>query len=246
MPRSSTLAIAAGALICALMAMAVARASANNLAQGLGAQAQATIARAGGTGVRARFTTAHGWASRHPQLMAGANLADPQRARTARAVAAIPGVGAVKWADGTRRATTMEDIPRPLHCQRNVEALLRTRTIRFAESSARIDPTSRALIDEVVTALRPCLGSLIAITGHTDSSGPEPGNLALSQERANAVRAALVARGIPADGLRALGVGSSTPVPGLEPTDPANRRIEFSVIAIVPIRPTPVDEPGPR
>ena len=33
---------------------------------------------------------------------------------------------------------------------------------------------------------------------------------------------------------------------GLEPTDPANRRIEFAVLATQPIRPTPVDTPGPR
>ena len=45
-------------------------------------------------------------------------------------------------------------------------------------------------MDEVAAALRPCLGSIIAITGHTDASGPEPGNLALSQERAEAVQAA--------------------------------------------------------
>jgi OOP family OmpA-OmpF porin len=68
----------------------------------------------------------------------------------------------------------------------------------------------------------------------------------LSRERADAVRLALVRRGIPADGLRAQGKGSSEPVEGLDPADPANRRIEFSVIESVPIKPTPVDTPGPR
>jgi OOP family OmpA-OmpF porin len=134
----------------------------------------------------------------------------------------------------------------PLHCQEDVEALLRARTIRFEEASARIDAASSDLIDEVAEALRPCLGSTIAITGHTDVSGPEPGNLALSSERAEAVRRALRQRGIPADGLRARGVGSREPVEGLDPADPANRRIEFSVIATEPINPTPVDTPGPR
>ena len=91
-----------------------------------------------------------------------------------------------------------------------------------------------------------CLGSIIAITGHTDASGPEPGNLELSRERADAVRLALIAQGIPADGLRASGLGSRSPVDGLEPGDPANRRIEFSVLATQPVKPTPVDTPGPR
>jgi OOP family OmpA-OmpF porin len=35
------------------------------------------------------------------------------------------------------------------------------------------------------------------------------------------------------------------PVAGLAPDDPANRRIEFSVIAPASIRPTVVDTPGP-
>lgn len=124
--------------------------------------------------------------------------------------------------------------------------LLRARTIRFEEGSARIDATSSELIDEVANALRPCLGSIIAITGHTDATGPEAGNLSLSRLRANAVRDALISRGIPGDGLRARGVGSRIPVEGLEPTDPANRRIDFSVVATEPVRPTPVDTPGPR
>ena len=131
-----------------------------------------------------------------------------------------------------------------MHCQEDVDALLRARTIRFEESRSTIDVPSRQLLDEVAAALRPCLGSIIAITGHTDTSGPEPGNLALSNERAQAVREALIRRGIPGDGLRARGVGSSEPVEGLAPTDPANRRIEFSVIATEPLRISPIDVPG--
>ena len=38
-------------------------------------------------------------------------------------------------------------------------------------------------------------------------------------------------------------IGSSQPVAGLAPSDPANRRIEFSVIRTEPLRPTPVDTP---
>ena len=113
-------------------------------------------------------------------------------------------------------------------------------------SESAIDRASQQLLDEVAAALRPCLGSIIAITGHTDSSGTEPGNLALSRERAEAVRQALIARGIPGDGLRARGFGSSEPVEGLAPADPANRRIEFSVIATEPLEIAPVDVPGAR
>ena len=132
-----------------------------------------------------------------------------------------------------------------LGCQHSVEGILRTRSIRFTEGSAAIDPASGELLNEVATALRPCVGSIIAITGHTNAQGDEAVNLTLSLERALAVRDALASRGIDMAGLRAKGVGSERGVSGLDPADPANRRIEFSVLAPASLEPTPVDTPGP-
>lgn len=243
-PYSSIL-ILSGVVLCLMLAILGARLTGPELTARMSQQAAVAIAAAGGTGVKAHFDI-NGWPSRHVLLSGGGKLNDAVRLRVARAVAAIPGVGGVFWADGSAFATSSRPTQRPLHCEDDVAALLRTRTIRFEESSARIDAASRELIDEVAEALRPCLGSIIAITGHTDSSGPEPGNLALSRERANAVLAALVARGIPNDGLRAQGLGSAEPVEGLDPADPANRRIEFEVIESQSLKPTPVDTPGPR
>lgn len=131
-----------------------------------------------------------------------------------------------------------------LACQSEVEAMLKTRSIRFAEGSAAIDPASRGLLDEVAGALRPCGGAIIAVTGHTDAKGDEAANLALSQARSMAVRNALGARGIDLAGVRAKGVGSSRPLRGLDVEDPANRRIEFSLIAPVSLAPTVVDAPS--
>jgi OOP family OmpA-OmpF porin len=229
-----------------VLAVVAARTSAGPLTARLSQQAERAIAAAGGDGVEAHFATRSGMPSRHPLLTGGQRLDDGVRDRTAKAVGAVPGVGGIRWEDGSMLAHGEAVVTRPLNCQEDVEALLRARTIRFEEGSARIDAASRGLVGEVAAALRPCLGSIIAITGHTDASGTEPGNLALSRERAEAVRRALMDRGIPADGLRARGVGSSLPVEGLEPTDPANRRIEFSVLETVPVGPTPVDTPGPR
>lgn len=240
------LALLGGAFLTAAFAILVGQAQGPAFAGKLDRKAARAIARAGGRGVEAHFFTSQGWATRHATLSGGDGLDDATRTRTALAVWSVPGVGSVHWSGGSRLFANAKKPPRPLHCQKDVEALLRARTIRFKEGSATIDPASRPLVDEVEMALRPCLGSIIAITGHTDSSGNEPGNLALSRERAEAVRLALIARGIPADGLRASGVGSRQPVAGLDSSDPANRRIEFSVIATEPIRPIPVDMPGPR
>ena len=241
-----TLAIIAGAVLVAAIGLAGGRATAPEFIERLAAQAEVAIEEAGGRGVSASFVSTNGFVSRHPMLSGGQSLDEETRDRVAKAVAAIPGVGGVRWEDGSMRAQSGALTFTPLHCQEDVDALLRARTIRFEESRSNIDAGSRELLDEVAAALRPCLGSIIAITGHTDASGTKAGNIALSRERADSVRRALIRRGIPADGLRADGVGSSEPVEGLAPEDPANRRIEFSVIATVPLEPTPVDTPGPR
>jgi OOP family OmpA-OmpF porin len=246
MIRSAWFAIAAGALFCAATAIATSALFDRPLADRLSGQAEKAIADIGTSGVTATFTNRFGWPARHPLLGGAEGLDEGTRAKIARAVAAVPGVGGVSWEDGTAMASSSAETFVPRRCQEDVAALLRARTIRFEEGSATIDSASQDLVDEVAAALRPCLGSIIAITGHTDTSGPEPGNLGLSRERANAVLWALAERGIPADGLRARGVGSSEPVPELDPADPANRRIEFSVIATVPVHPTPVDTPAPR
>lgn len=201
-----------------------------------------------GQGIALSFVMSNGWLTRHPALSGGEGLSDAVRARAAAAIGATPGVGGVHWiSKGGADEGSVEagQVASSLHCQEDVEAILRVRTIRFGEASARIDRASQRVLDEVATALLPCVGSIIAITGHTDSNGDETANLALSRARADAVRWALIGRGIPADGLRATGVGSAKPMEGLAPGDPANRRIEFSVIETMPLQPTPIDTPGP-
>jgi outer membrane protein OmpA-like peptidoglycan-associated protein len=69
----------------------------------------------------------------------------------------------------------------------------------------------------------------ITATGHTDKSGPENYNMALSLRRANAVKDALVRDGVPATAISVVGRGESQP---LVPTadgvrEPQNRRVEI-------------------
>ncbi len=242
--RNPVVPLLAGLLACIVIAYTIGGASAPELADRLAARAPAAIEEAGGGGqVVAEFRSPNGWPSRHPVLTGGEPLDQQTRSDIAHAVAALPGVGGIRWSDGDMM---VEQQYSPLHCQEDVQALLRARTIRFEESSATIDAASTSLIDEVAGALSPCLGAVIEVTGHTDSSGTEEINLALSSERAAAVKSALVQRGIPADALIARGEGSARPVEGLEPGDPANRRIEFRVISTQALVPTPVDTPAAR
>ena len=133
-----------------------------------------------------------------------------------------------------------------LRCESELLGVLAERTIRFEESSAEFIPGSEELLDELATAMRPCVGAIVAISGHTDTSGSPKVNLALSQDRAQMVRRELIQRGIPGQNLIANGFGSSRPVEGLSPADPANRRIEFRVVSMETSRPTPIDTPAAR
>ena len=71
----------------------------------------------------------------------------------------------------------------------------------------------------------------ITATGHTDKSGPEAYNMALSLRRANAVKDALVRNGVPASAISVIGKGEANP---LVPTadgvrEPQNRRVEIVI-----------------
>lgn len=237
--------ILGGAAACAALAVASAMAHGPAEIAALEARARTALDAAGGDVINASFRTPRGALTRHPLLSGGTDLPLDLRQRAADAVGRVKGVGGVRWADRPLSNADGSRAPQAAApCQRDVEAILKSRSIRFADASAAIDPASETLLDEVGTALRPCVGAIIAVIGHTDARGLEAANVALSGQRAAAVRDALLRRGIPSDGLRAKGIGSEQPLPGLDPADPANRRIEFSVIAPVSLRPTPVDTPG--
>jgi outer membrane protein OmpA-like peptidoglycan-associated protein len=69
----------------------------------------------------------------------------------------------------------------------------------------------------------------VRIEGHTDSTGSDDYNQALSQRRAIAVATALETRGIPATQIRAVGRGKSDPVAGNDTAAgrQQNRRVEI-------------------
>ena len=69
----------------------------------------------------------------------------------------------------------------------------------------------------------------ITATGHTDKSGPDDYNMALSLRRANAVKDALVRDGVPAMAISVIGKGETQPL--VQTADgvrePQNRRVEI-------------------
>ncbi len=99
----------------------------------------------------------------------------------------------------------------------------------FASGSSRLGATGRASIGTLAGELRGKSG--IRVEAHTDSQGSDAINLALSQKRADAVRDALVAAGVPAGRIRAVGLGEGQPVAdnSTEAGRARNRRVEVSL-----------------
>ncbi len=101
----------------------------------------------------------------------------------------------------------------------------------FEVGSARLSEPSRELTEGIARVLRDYSASVVSIFGHTDDSGDAAANQALSEQRALALLRALIAAGVRADRLLAIGLGSRVPIEsnatalGRE----ANRRVELRI-----------------
>jgi len=87
-------------------------------------------------------------------------------------------------------------------------------------------------IQQAATAYKTRGGARITATGHTDTSGPEAYNMALSLRRANAVKDALVKEGVPATAITTVGRGEAGLLvqTGDGVREPQNRRVEIVVV----------------
>jgi outer membrane protein OmpA-like peptidoglycan-associated protein len=104
--------------------------------------------------------------------------------------------------------------------------------VHFERDSATILDDSSSLLEQVADTLArtPSLAH-VEIQGHTDDSGTAEHNKSLSEARAEAVRAWLVAHGIDSGRLTARGYGQERPIsPNVSPQSRArNRRVQFMI-----------------
>ena len=105
------------------------------------------------------------------------------------------------------------------------------RGIYFAVNKAKIRPASYKTLNKAAKVLKKYADLKLIIRGHTDNTGNKAHNMKLSGERAEAVKAYLVKRGIDAARLQAVGVGPDEPVADNKTRKgrAKNRRIEFKL-----------------
>jgi outer membrane protein OmpA-like peptidoglycan-associated protein len=92
-----------------------------------------------------------------------------------------------------------------------------------------LKPGAYREIDRTAGVLNRYPQTNILVEGHTDSKGSESYNQQLSERRAQAVRDALVNRGVDSHRLRVIGYGESQPISS---DDAMNRRVELRIEAI--------------
>ncbi len=84
--------------------------------------------------------------------------------------------------------------------------------VLFAVDSANLSSSSRTTLGEVASVLHEYHKTAVIIQGHTDSTGTEAHNQALSERRAKAVNNELLRHGVAAQRLVAVGYGEGYPV----------------------------------
>jgi outer membrane protein OmpA-like peptidoglycan-associated protein len=133
-------------------------------------------------------------------------------------------------------ALGLEDVGLPaVNKKDRIEANLGER-IRFDEKGDRIPPAAHRLLDGIGRVLAENVETGVEIRVHTDDQGDAGFNRALSQRRADAIRAYLIGRGVEEGRISGVGMGESAPLASTKGRPPSraerakNRRVELVIV----------------
>jgi outer membrane protein OmpA-like peptidoglycan-associated protein len=103
--------------------------------------------------------------------------------------------------------------------------------ILFDTGKADLKPAAKGNITELANIMKKYPENVLTIKGYTDVTGSDKVNRPLSERRAEAVRSQIIAAGVPATTVSAIGMGAANPVDsGKDKSALAkNRRVEIEV-----------------
>jgi OOP family OmpA-OmpF porin len=106
------------------------------------------------------------------------------------------------------------------------------RTILFDTGKASLNPETTSVFVDIIRILGEYPTAKFTVEGHTDSVGSEKLNQSLSDKRANSVRDFLIAEGVGADRLTAIGYGEANPIASNKTRSgrKENRRTEINLV----------------
>lgn len=106
--------------------------------------------------------------------------------------------------------------------------------ITFATGNSAVNASFYSVLDSVAIVIEEFNKTIVAVSGHTDSTGSAATNQALSQKRAQSVATYLQSQKVIADRIEVIGLGESQPIAdnstaaGRE----QNRRVEITLLPI--------------
>ena len=157
-------------------------------------------------------------------VTASAPTAAPAQAHAPAPIATAPAARPI-----TTAAIDKPAIAAAVDCKAELAEAVHKTHVSFDSTSARIRRESLVAIDRLAAAAKRCAQYSIAVLGHTDVYGDRTYNLSLSHRRADAVREALIARGVTRAQVTARGLGEARPVARSAAASARNRRIEFAI-----------------
>lgn len=117
-------------------------------------------------------------------------------------------------------------------CQNRFREIVGNGRVEFSPSGAELRSSAYPLLDAIVEVAIDCPDTVLRITGHTDDSGSEDTDRAVSEARALSVRDYLTGRGLPRDRVEATGAGASSPLAANSDarSRQLNRRIDLELL----------------
>ncbi len=146
------------------------------------------------------------------------------------AAGAVLGTGIGNMMD--RQAKELEAVAETKRTENGIVTTLKE-NILFDTGKAGLKGTAGDNINQISDIIKKYPEDYVVVVGHTDNVGSDAYNQQLSEQRARAVRLAMIERGVPAASVEAMGQGETAPVAGNDtPAGRAkNRRVELKITA---------------
>lgn len=151
-------------------------------------------------------------------------------------IGALAGAGAGYYMDEQEKKLRQQTAGTGVNIMRDGDNLVldMPSEVTFGVDSANIDAGFRNTLDQVASTLTQYEKTYVDVMGHTDSTGSDAYNQALSERRASAVADYLSIRGVQSARLATRGYGESQPkASNLDAAGrSANRRVEIRLVPV--------------
>ena len=164
---------------------------------------------------------------------AGAAAAAPAGSKSGSASSSAAASGAAAPAPAPAAAAAAPAaVPAPVAVEPKAEKVSFSADAFFDFDKSVLKPEGKAKLEDLVSKLQGTDIEVIVATGHTDWTGTDAYNMKLSMRRAKAVKAFLVAKGIPEARVFTEGKGERSPVADNHTREgrAKNRRVEVEVV----------------